>query len=182
MKRIAVLASGGGRSFLNLIERRARGKLHCEIALLIASAPNIGAVQHAIDHGIPVVVAKASDVASALDAHKIDLAVLAGYLKRWPIPEHWQGRAINIHPALLPKFGGKGFFGHHVHEAVLAAGDQESGCTVHWVTPEYDSGSIIAQRRVPVLPGDCADSLAARVFAAECELLPEVVESLVTSN
>lgn len=178
MKRVAVLASGGGRSLLNLIQRRARGELDCEIALVIASAADIGAVQHAEAHGIPVVVAKAAEVTAHLDAHRIDLAVLAGWLKRWPIPAHWQGRAINIHPALLPKFGGKGFYGHHVHEAVLAARETESGCTVHWVTPEYDAGAIIAQRRVAVLAGDTPDLLAARVFAAECELLPEVVARL----
>ncbi len=178
MKRIAVLVSGGGRSLLNLVQRKARGELGCEIALVIASAPDIGAIRHAEEHGIPVVVAKAADVAGHLDAHRIDLAVLAGWLKRWPIPPHWQGRAINIHPALLPKFGGKGFYGHHVHESVLAAGETESGCTVHWVTPEYDSGAIIAQRKVAVWPDDTADALAARVFAAECELLPEVVAEL----
>ena len=181
MKRIAVLASGGGRSFLNLIQCQQRGELPCEIVLLIASAPGIGAIEHAQANGIPFQVLKPDQITAALDAAHIDLAVLAGYLKRWPIPAHWERRAINIHPALLPAYGGKGFYGHYVHEAVLAAGDKTSGCTVHWVAAEYDSGSILAQRSVPVFPDDTADTLAARVFAAELLLLPEVITHISQS-
>ena len=179
MRRIAVLASGGGRSFLNLIQCQQRGELPCEIVLLIASAPGIGAIEHAQANGIPFQVLKPDQITAALDAAHIDLAVLAGYLKRWPIPAHWERRAINIHPALLPAYGGKGFYGHHVHEAVLAAGETASGCTVHYVSAEYDSGSIIAQSRVPVLQSDTPASLAARVFAAELALLPRVITQLL---
>lgn len=179
MKRIAVLASGGGRSFLNLIQCQQRGELPCEIALLLASAPNIGAIEHAQANRIPFQVLRPDQITAALDAEHIDLAVLAGYLKRWPIPAHWELRAINIHPALLPAYGGKGFYGHHVHEAVIANHETTSGCTVHYVSAEYDSGSIIAQARVTVLHDDTPTSLAARVFSAELALLPRVITQLL---
>jgi len=90
----------------------------------------------------------------------------------------YEGRVINVHPALIPAFCGRGLYGHHVHEAVLAAGDAESGCTVHLVNEHYDEGRILGQQTVPVLPGDDADALAARVFAAECELYPRVLAEL----
>jgi folate-dependent phosphoribosylglycinamide formyltransferase PurN len=105
-----------------------------------------------------------------------DLVCLAGFLFLWRIPEPFIGRVINIHPALLPEFGGKGMYGHHVHEAVLTAGRKESGCTVHFCDNQYDHGPIILQRRVPVLPGDTPDILAARVFEQECIAYPQAVQ------
>jgi phosphoribosylglycinamide formyltransferase-1 len=99
-------------------------------------------------------------------------------MRFWRLPPRYEGRVLNIHPALLPKFGGRGMHGGHVHAAVLAAGDRESGCTVHLVDLEYDHGSIVAQRRVPVLPGDTVDTLAERVQAAERELYPEIVQAV----
>ena len=93
-------------------------------------------------------------------------------------PQKWAGRVLNIHPALLPQFGGKGFYGHKVHEAVLASGARESGCTVHFADHQYDTGAIILQRKVPVLAGDTADALAERVFQAECEAYPEAIRKV----
>ena len=104
-----------------------------------------------------------------------DLVCNCGFLRLLLVPPAWEGKVMNIHPALLPKYGGKGMWGDHVHRAVLAAGEKESGCTVHFVTNEYDAGPVILQRRVPVREGDTVDSLAARVFAEECEAYPEAV-------
>ncbi|HEX5009591.1 MAG TPA: formyltransferase family protein, partial [Planctomycetota bacterium] len=104
-----------------------------------------------------------------------DLVLMAGYLVHWPPPPELAGRVLNIHPALLPRHGGRGLYGEHVHAAVLAAGDAESGCTVHVVDELYDHGPVVAQVRVPVLPGDTPDSLAARVFAAECDTYPRAI-------
>src|SRR5437763_6697015 len=115
-------------------------------------------------------------IADRLEHHGVDLAVQSGWLLYWMLPERWQGRVINIHPALLPEFGGKGFYGRHVHEAVLAAGRTESGATVHWVDNVYDHGPVILQRRCAVQPGDTAESLAARVAEIERELLPAAIE------
>ena len=113
--------------------------------------------------------------------HPVDLVIMAGFLRRWIFPAAYEGRVLNIHPALLPKYGGKGYYGHHVHEAVLKAGEKESGCTVHFADHHYDRGPILVQKRVPVLPGDTPDTLAARVFEAECEAYPEAIE-LVASG
>ena len=114
-----------------------------------------------------------------MDQAEAHLVLMAGFMRYWRLPPRWQGRVLNIHPALLPRFGGRGMYGGHVHAAVLAAGERESGCTVHLVDLEYDHGPIVAQRRVPVLPGDTPDTLADRVQAAERELYPEVVQAVV---
>jgi phosphoribosylglycinamide formyltransferase-1 len=113
-----------------------------------------------------------------LEAHKIDLVVLAGFLKLFPVKDSWSGQIINIHPALLPKFGGRGMYGHNVHDAVLKAGETSSGATVHFVNAKYDEGSLIAQIKVPVMEKDTPESLSQRVFAAECQLLPAAVGGL----
>jgi folate-dependent phosphoribosylglycinamide formyltransferase PurN len=119
----------------------------------------------------------ASEWLGLLSEHRVDLVVLAGYLKLVPagVAQAFRNRMLNIHPALLPEFGGPGMYGHHVHEAVIASGARVSGATVHLVDEEYDRGAILAQARVPVLPGDSADTLAARVLRAEHQLLPAVV-------
>jgi phosphoribosylglycinamide formyltransferase-1 len=184
--RVAVLVSGGGRSLENLAELAARGELgEIELALVISSSPKAFALERAKRHGIHAVViaprAHASPAAfgqavfDAVEAAGAELVVLAGFLHLLPIPAAWSGRVINIHPALLPKYGGKGFYGEHVHRAVLAAGERESGCTVHYVTEEYDRGPHILQLRVPVLAGDTPEALAARVFEAEKQALPEAI-------
>jgi formyltetrahydrofolate-dependent phosphoribosylglycinamide formyltransferase len=184
--RVAVLVSGGGRSLENLAELAARGELgEIELALVISSSPKAFALERAKRLGLPALViaprahespaAFGQAVFDAVEASEADLVVLAGFLHLLPIPPAWSGRVINIHPALLPKYGGKGFYGERVHQAVLAAGERESGCTVHYVTEEYDRGPHILQLRVPVLAGDTPETLAARVFEAEKRALPEAI-------
>jgi len=183
---LGVMISGGGRSLQNLIDCIAAGTLRARIAVVIASLSKIKGVQIAREAGLPVEIIRKQDFADvasfsgaivqALEAHRVSLAVQAGWTCFWQMPERWLGRVMNIHPALLPKYGGKGYFGHHVHEAVLAAGDAESGCTVHFANNEYDAGPIILQRKVPVLPGDSADVLAARVFEQERIAYPAAIQ------
>jgi phosphoribosylglycinamide formyltransferase 1 len=182
--RVAVLASGGGRTFENLVVRSRDGRLAADVVLLVVDRANCGAVERARGLGVPCRVvpwrrdARAefdAEITAAIESAKADLVCMGGFLKLWTIPQRWGGRVMNIHPALLPAFGGKGMHGARVHEAVLASGAQESGCTVHFATNDYDAGPVILQRRVPVLPGDTPDSLAARVFSAECEAYPEAI-------
>jgi phosphoribosylglycinamide formyltransferase-1 len=187
--RLGVMLSGGGTTLQNLAEVIARGELDAEIVCVISSNPKAYGIVRAEKLGLPVKVisrksfetpaAFSEAVASELRRHKVDLVCLAGYLSLWPIPPDFAGRVMNIHPALLPKFGGKGMHGHHVHEAVLAAGEAESGCTVHFADNTYDTGPIIVQRRVPVLPGDTADTLAARVFEEEKLAYPEAIRQWI---
>ena len=178
----AVLVSGSGRSLRNLLERERAGTIATRTRLVIASRPGIGALEHAESFNVRAQVAKTTEVTAALDAAGIELVIMAGYLRQWPIPERYVGRTINIHPSLLPLFGGKGFYGHHVHTAVLESGMRVSGCTVHWVTRRYDEGPIIDQSAVPVGVEDTPDTLAARVFAAECELLPRCADAVATGG
>ena len=183
--RLAVLVSGSGRSLENLAECVRRGELDVELALVIASTPKALALERAKRLEIPALVLAPREHASpeaysravfaAIERSGAELAVFAGFLHLLLVPETWEGRVINIHPALLPKYGGKGFYGDRVHGAVLAAGERESGCTVHYVTNEYDRGPQLLQERVPVLPGDTAEALAARVFEAEKRALPEAI-------
>lgn len=183
--RIAVMLSGGGRTLLNLIDSIKRGEIQAEIAVVISSLPQVKGVERAKAAGLPVIVIRKKDhpdvgefsglIAAAIDEYKPDLVCQAGWTCYWRIPDRWLGKVMNIHPALLPKFGGKGFYGHHVHEAVLAAGERTSGCTVHFANNEYDAGPIILQRTVPVLPNDTADDLAERVFAQECIAYPAAI-------
>ena len=158
--RLAILLSGSGRTLENLLEWIAAGKLSATIETVISSRSDV------------------RGVAIACRAAKPDLVVMAGFLQLVEIPADFTGRVINIHPALLPAFGGKGFHGMHVHRAVLDRGCTVSGCTVHLVDNEYDHGRILLQQTVPVLPDDTPDSLAARVFAAECQALPEAIMQL----
>ncbi|NRA95586.1 MAG: phosphoribosylglycinamide formyltransferase [Planctomycetes bacterium] len=175
MTRTAILVSGTGRSLQNLLELERAGSLPTETVLVVSSKAGVRALEHASAFDIASQVCEADALTDALDAARVDLVVMAGYLKRWPIPDAYVGKTINIHPALLPLFGGKGMYGHHVHEAVIASGMRVSGCTVHFVTAEYDAGPIIGQQTVPVLWDDDPDTLAARVFEQECALLPQCV-------
>ena len=188
--RLGVLISGGGTTLENLILRIASGQLRgVEIRHVISSRGAVRGVEVARAAGLPLQILRRRDypddaaygaaLTAALDAAGVDLVVLAGFLCYWQLPERYQGRVLNIHPALLPRFGGRGFFGHHVHEAVLAAGVTESGCTVHIVDNEYDHGPIVAQVRVPVQRGDTPETLAARVMQSERELLPQVIQRVV---
>ena len=187
--KIAVGVSGGGRSLANLIEKQS--KLFYDVALVFSSSPNIGANAIAKNAQLPLLVedfsaknqARASEnLYRALVEHKIDLVVLAGFLKLLPLNSDWPGQIINIHPALLPKYGGKGMHGHYVHEAVLAAHEKESGASVHFVNARYDEGQVIAQSRVAVSAGETVASLAAKVFASECSLLPWVIGELAQNR
>ena len=185
MRRLAVLASGGGRSLENLAEKIGAGELDAELALVLVNTPDAGAIARArrlqlelaiVDHRHFATPGEFSAaVFREIEARQIDLVVLAGFLRLLLIPERWVGRVINIHPALLPKFGGKGYYGDRVHAAVLAAGEDVTGCTVHYVTNEYDAGPPLLQRRVPVKPGDDVHTLAARVFEEEKVALPEAI-------
>lgn len=183
--RLAVLLSGGGRTLVNLQESIQQGILDAEIPLVISSIQKAGGVQRAKDLGLQVEVLRPRDFKTHQDfadaqANRLrecqpDLVVMAGYLVFFPVPADMTWHILNIHPSLLPRHGGKGMYGHHVHNAVLAAGDTESGCTVHVVDNEYDHGPIVIQSHVPVLAQDTADTLAARVFKAECATYPEAI-------
>jgi len=190
--RLGVLISGEGTSLQNLIDRIADGRLRdTKIAVVISSRPTAGGIARAVKAGIPVEVIRVKDhpdidafsrnIVETLERHSVDLAVQAGWLCFWRLTEHWLNRTINVHPALLPEFGGKGMYGHHVHEAVLAAGKRSSGATVHYVDNEYDHGKIIVQKECVVRPDDTPDTLAARVQAIERELLPQAIE-IVRAN
>lgn len=175
--RLGVLISGSGRTLVNFAERIASGRLDAEIACVISDRDGVAGIERARELDLPCLVeADADRTFAELRRCRVELVCLAGYLRLLRIPDDFAGRVINIHPALLPEFGGKGFWGHHVHEAVLATGRRESGCTVHLCDDRYDTGPILLQRRVPVLPGDTPDALAARVFAAECDAYPEAIE------
>jgi len=182
--RLGALISGGGRTLLNIQECIDRGELPCEVAAVIASRECKG-VERAESLGLPVHVVPYKDapdvdtysarIVALLDAARVDLVVQGGFLSLWHIPDRYAGRVMNIHPALLPSFGGHGMYGHHVHEAVLQRGCKVSGCTVHFVNNEYDAGPIIVQRCVPVLEGDTPDTLADRVFEQECIAYPDAI-------
>ncbi len=185
--QIGVLISGGGTTLENLIRRIAEQRLlRVQIATVVSSRAAVRGVEIARQARLPVEVIRPRDYpdaasfsdaqAAVLDAARVDLVVMGGYLCLWRYPERFEARVLNIHPALLPRFGGKGMFGHHVHEAVLASGATESGCTVHLVDHQYDHGPMVAQARVPVLPADTPDALAARVGEAERELYPYVIQ------
>ncbi|MDR3620773.1 MAG: phosphoribosylglycinamide formyltransferase [Paludisphaera borealis] len=182
--RLAVCASGGGTSLQNLLDRIAAGQLDAEVVQVVASRPNIGAIARAEKAGIPVAVAVSSKHAPAeytaavfdpIRANKADLVLFAGFLALVDIPADYEGRVMNIHPALIPSFCGKGYYGQRVHQAAIDYGVKVSGCTVHFADDTYDTGPIILQRSVPVLETDDAHALAARVFEAECQALPEAV-------
>ena len=187
--RLAVMISGGGTTLQNLAEVIARGELNAEIVLVVASNPTCFGIQRAQRLGLPVEIITRKEagtlelysqrIADTLRTHHVDLALMAGFLSLWTIPADYAGRVLNIHPALLPKFGGKGMHGHHVHEAVLAAGETESGCTVHFADNTYDTGPIILQKKVPVIKGDTPDTLAARVFDQEKLAYPEAIRIVI---
>jgi phosphoribosylglycinamide formyltransferase 1 len=183
--RLGILLSGGGRTMVNLSQCIRRGELDAEIAAVISSRERVGGVERTRELGIEPRIIRTKDesnveefsrkIVAALDAAKVDLVLQCGWLCLWKLPDRYENRVMNIHPALLPSFGGKGMWGHHVHETVLKAGCKVSGCTVHFVTNEYDAGPIIVQRTCPVLEGDDADTLAARVFEQECIAFPAAV-------
>lgn len=185
---VAVLISGGGTTLKNLLDKIAAGTLPVAIRLVISSKPEARGLEFAKAAGIPHFVVERKAYASTADfsrqifehcrAAGVANVVMGGWLKLVEIPDDFMGRVINIHPGLIPAFCGKGFYGHHVHEAVLEYGAKVSGCTVHFVDNEYDHGPIILQQTVPVLDDDTPETLAARVFDAECVALPEALRLL----
>ncbi|MCC6672795.1 MAG: phosphoribosylglycinamide formyltransferase [Planctomycetes bacterium] len=174
--RVGVLLSGGGRTLQNLLDQRATGRLPIDVVVVIADRADAFGLERARRAGIPAVFERdPARIQQILREHRVELVCLAGYLRLFPVGEAWAGRVLNIHPALLPRHGGKGCYGERVHAAVLAAGEAETGCTVHLCDDHYDRGEILVQKRVPVLPGDDVHTLAERVFAAECEAYPEAI-------
>ncbi len=187
--RLGVLISGAGRTLINLIARQLDGSLKAQVVAVVSSHPlgdsNAEVFGACKSHGIPITVMRPEDFSCVeefgsaqsawLDVHSVDIVCMAGYLKFWPIPDRYQRRVLNIHPSLLPKFGGKGFYGLRVHCAVLEAGELESGCTVHYVDNLYDHGPVLLQRRIPVFANDTPEALAIRVFGVECEAYPEAI-------
>jgi len=190
--RIAVLISGGGTTLRNLIQRIEAGTLDAEILLVVSSTSKAGGLQFAERAGVPSAVVRRKDFdsqdafsAAIFDRCRqagVDVVVMGGFLKRVTIPEDFANRVINIHPALIPSFCGEGMYGHFVHEAVLDYGAKVSGCTVHFADNQYDHGPVIAQKAVPVLDDDTPKTLAARVFEAECEAYPEVLNLIAAGR
>jgi phosphoribosylglycinamide formyltransferase 1 len=181
------MVSGGGSNLEAILQAKERGQLDVDVVLVLSSRKNALALERARRRQIPTRAIERSSfeqesafqraMLETLTATRPDVICLAGYMRKLSpeIIERFRGRILNIHPALLPQFGGAGMYGHHVHEAVLAAGMKESGCTVHLVDEEFDRGPILAQTKVPVLPDDTADQLAARVLEQEHKLYPAVL-------
>jgi formyltetrahydrofolate-dependent phosphoribosylglycinamide formyltransferase len=183
--RLAVLISGGGTTLRNLIDKIAQGHLDARIELVVSSNSHVAGVEIARRAGLPTTIvdrksypsveAFSEDIFSACRAASVDLVAMGGFLKLVRVPPDFHLRVMNIHPALIPLFCGKGFHGLKVHEAVLERGCKVSGCTVHFVDDQYDHGPIILQQAVPVLDDDTPETLAARVFQAECDLYPKAL-------
>ena len=182
--RLAVVLSGSGRTLENLLERSDGGTLPASVAVVVSSRADVRGARIAERAGVPVRVLPpggqgvdrwSESIFAACREARADLVVMAGFLHLVRIPHDFAGRVINIHPSLLPAFGGRGFHGMNVHRAVLERGCTVSGCTVHLVDDEYDHGRVLLQQAVPVLSDDSPESLAARVFAAECQTLPEAI-------
>jgi formyltetrahydrofolate-dependent phosphoribosylglycinamide formyltransferase len=186
--RVAVLLSGSGTSLENLFEHIEKRGLPARVVCVIASKEGAGGLARAEKRGVPALAIprkQFADVKSFNDAihaelakHDVELVALLGFLSIFELREHYRGKAINVHPALLPAFGGHGMYGHRVHEAVLARGCKVTGATVHLVDDEYDHGPILAQRALEVRDDDTPDTLAARVQALERELVPEVIRGI----
>lgn len=192
--RIGVFASGGGSNLQALMDRIRSGELPADLAFVLSNNSKSGALAKAKSFGTQAFHVSgfteggedkaAARMASIVKESGIDLLVLAGYMKRVPEPVHalLMNRILNIHPALLPKFGGKGMFGRHIHEAVLAAGERTSGITIHHVDGEYDHGAIVAQREVPVMPGDTVETLQQRIMAAEPAFFVETLQAMAAGR
>ena len=186
-RNIAIFASGNGTNAENIV-RYFQEKKTAVVRLVLTNRQNAYVLQRAERLQVPAFYFPKEDwaggipILDVLAEHKVDFVVLAGFLLRVPdnVLHVYAGRMINIHPSLLPKFGGKGMYGDRVHQAVLEAGEAESGITIHYTTERYDEGTIVCQQKCPVLPGDTPDTLAQRVHALEYEWYPAVIEQLVT--
>jgi len=183
--RLGVLISGGGTTLINILDYIKKERLNAQVVVVISSLSKAAGVERATNAGLDVEIVRKKDhpdinefssrIEEVLAAAKVDLVIQGGWLCLWKIPERYEHRVMNIHPALLPSFGGQGMWGHHVHEAVLKAGCKISGCTVHFCTNEYDKGPIIVQRACEVKSDDTPDTLAARVFEQECIAYPQAI-------
>ncbi|MFO0950944.1 MAG: phosphoribosylglycinamide formyltransferase [Isosphaeraceae bacterium] len=182
--RLAVCVSGGGTTLQNLIDLIRAKRLRAQIVQVVASRPRIGAIDRAVAAQIPLALANRAakslgdfsrSVFDPIRHNKADLVVLGGFLSLVEIPPDYAGKVLNVHPSLIPAFSGKGFHGSAVHKAVVESGVKVSGCTVHFADAQYDNGPIVLQRTVPVQDDDTPETLAARVFQAECQALPEAI-------
>jgi formyltetrahydrofolate-dependent phosphoribosylglycinamide formyltransferase len=183
--RLAVLLSGSGTTLQNLLDHCADGRLSAQVVQVAANRADAFGLRRAEAAGVPTAVfdrrgagnvaAFSARIFDCCQQARADLVCLAGFLQLLHIPDDFVGRVVNIHPSLIPAFCGQGFYGHHVHEAALAAGVKVSGCTVHFADNQYDHGPIILQRVVPVLDDDTPDALAARIFVQECEAYPAAI-------
>lgn len=192
MTPVALFFSGGGGNAANLLRACREGRVPARVVVAVSSSAKAAGIARLAAEGLPVEVvlrsAFADDAAyseaclAIAEAASAELVCLCGWLKKLALPARWQGRILNIHPALLPAFGGAGMYGLHVHRAVLAAGAAVSGPTVHLVDDEYDHGRILARREVAVLPGDSPEELQARVYAAEMELYPEALAGFLKNR
>lgn len=193
MLRLSVLVSGGGTNLQAVIDSIKTGKIkNAEIACIISGNPGAYALERGRQNGIdtfvinkreyPEVGKRTEAIIKTLQEEKTDLVVLAGYMNvlEPKLVQAYKGKIINIHPSLIPKYCGKGFYGHHVHEAVIAAGEKESGATVHFVDEGVDTGPIIIQEKVPVFEGDSADDLAERVLKVEHKILTEAINKVIS--
>jgi phosphoribosylglycinamide formyltransferase len=185
MNQLAVFVSGGGSNFRTIHEHILSGEIIAQVVLVVTDKPQCPAADYSREHGIEVIqypgnATGPEQLLKALRQRKVDLILLAGYLKLVPkeVVRAFPRGMLNIHPALLPAFGGKGFYGHRVHAAVIASGAKVSGVTIHFVDEEYDHGPIVSQAIVPVRPDDTADALAARVLKHEHKLYPKVVAAI----
>lgn len=185
MNKLAVFVSGRGSNFRTIHERVLSGEINAQVVLVVTDKPQCPAADYSREHGIEVIQYPGEDIGpeqlmKALQQRKVDLILLAGYLKLVPreVVQAFPRAMLNIHPALLPAFGGKGCYGHRVHDAVIASGAKVSGVTIHFVDEEYDHGPIVAQVVVPVRSDDTADTLAARVLKHEHKLYSKVVAAL----
>ena len=192
MRRLALFISGTGGNALNLLRACREGRVPALPVLGIASTGKAGGIARLEGEGLPMTVVVRKDFDSdeafseacyqAAEKAGADLICLCGWLKKLTVPARWAGRILNIHPGLLPTYGGPGMYGMHVHRAVLAAGEAESGATVHLVDGEYDHGCVLAQLRVPVLPGDAPEDLQKRVYAAEMDLFPKALAAYLAER
>ncbi|HJV49430.1 MAG TPA: phosphoribosylglycinamide formyltransferase [Geothrix sp.] len=190
MKRLALFISGTGGNALNLLRACREGRVPAVPVLGLASTPKAGGIQRLEAEGLSTAVVVRKDFGSdeafseacyqAAEMAGAEVICLCGWLKKLTVPRRWEGRILNIHPGLLPRWGGPGMYGMHVHRAVLVAGETESGATVHLVDGEYDHGRILEQMRVPVQAGDTPEDLQKRVYAAEMELFPRALAAYLT--
>jgi formyltetrahydrofolate-dependent phosphoribosylglycinamide formyltransferase len=185
MLNLAILISGSGTTLQNLIDRINDKTLNANIQIVISSAPDTHGIKRAEQNSIPVAIVErkgfdnsdnfSNTIINEIEKYSVDLIILAGFLHLFKIPDKYTGKVMNIHPGLIPSFCGKGYYGHHVHEAVIESGVKVSGCTVHFVDNEYDCGPIIIQRVVQVHEDDSPETLAQRVFKEECIAYPEAI-------